>query len=92
MEAEKGRRVASWKLAMAKSQHHTFFMLPAEQLAPEQIKIYRKMTPEQRLKVAEQLYWSARNWKAAGVRMLHPDWSKEQVEREVTRIFLNTQS
>jgi hypothetical protein len=67
-------------------------MLSDEQPAPEQIAIYRKMTPEQRLKVAERLYWSARNWKTAGVRMMHPDWTDEHVNSEVTRIFLNARS
>jgi hypothetical protein len=67
-------------------------MLPDEQPAPEQIAIYRNMTPEQRLKVAERLYWSAREWKAAGVRLHHPDWPEELVSHEVTRIFLNART
>lgn len=67
-------------------------MLPDEQPSPEQIAIYRKMTPEQRWTVAKRLYWTARKLKAAGVRMLHPDWSEEQVSREVTRIFQNARS
>jgi hypothetical protein len=64
-------------------------MLPDEEPSAEQIAILRRMTGEQRLKVAEQLYWSARKLKTAGVRSQHPDWSDGQVKAEVNRIFLN---
>ena len=62
-------------------------MLGDEQTSPEQFAIFRRMTPERRLAVAERLYWAAREIKAAGVRAQNPDWSEEQVAREVTRIF-----
>ena len=67
---------------------------PIEEDAPSpmQIEIYRRMTPERRLEIAEQLYWSARRLKAAWIRSLHPAWSEEQVEIEVKRIFTNARS
>ena len=40
-------------------------MLADEQASPEQLAIFRQMTPERRLSLAEQLYWSARELKAA---------------------------
>ncbi len=64
-------------------------MLADEQTSPEQFAIYRTMSGQQRLKIAEQLCWSARNLKAAGIRHLHPDWAEEKVIAEVNRIFLN---
>jgi len=67
-------------------------VLPDEQTSPEQFEAYRRMTPERRLVLAEQLYWSAREWKATGVRAQHPDWSEQQVAREVARIFLHARS
>lgn len=67
-------------------------MLADEQTSPEQFAAYRRMTPERRLAQAERLYWTARELKAAWLRSLHPDWSEEQVAREVTRIFLNARS
>jgi len=67
-------------------------MLPDEQTSSEQIESFRLMTPERRLALAEQLYWSAREWKAAWLRTRHADWSEEQVRREVTRIFLHARS
>ena len=64
-------------------------MLADEQTSPEQFAIYRRMTGQQRLKVAGQLYWSARKLKAAGVRSQHPEWTEEKVIADVNRIFLH---
>lgn len=62
-------------------------MLPDEQGTPEQMSLLRAMTGERRWRLAEQLYWSARKMKGAGLRALHPDWSEDQINAEVTRIF-----
>jgi Rv0078B-related antitoxin len=62
-------------------------MLADEQTSPEQFEIYRRMTPERRLAIAEQLYWTARRMKSSWLRSQHPDWPEEKVLREVTRIF-----
>jgi hypothetical protein len=67
-------------------------MLPDEQASPEQIALLRAMPGERRLKVAEQLYWSARRLKTAGVRHQHPDWPAEKVLAEVKRIFLHART
>ena len=67
-------------------------MLPDEQISPEQIEAFRRMPPSRRLALAEQLYWSAREWKAAWLRTQHPDWSEDQVTREVTRVFLHART
>jgi hypothetical protein len=67
-------------------------MLPDEQPSPEQIEIFRRMTPEQRLQLAEQLYWSARRLKATGLRAQHPDWSEQKIEDEVRSIFLHART
>jgi len=50
------------------------------------------MPAGRRLALAEQLYWSARELKAAWLRAQHPDWSEAQVSREVTRIFMHAKS
>jgi hypothetical protein len=67
-------------------------VLPDEQTTPEQFEAFRRMSPGRRLALAEKLYWSARELKAAWLRTQHPDWSEEQVAREVTRIFLRARS
>ena len=60
--------------------------------SPEQIAIYRSMTPGRRLEIAEQMYWSARRMKSAWLKSQHPDWSEQQVEAEVRRLFANARS
>jgi len=67
-------------------------MLSDEQASPKQIEILRAMRGEQRLRLAEHLYWSARKLKVAGLRAQHPDWSEEQLNAEVRRIFLHART
>ena len=54
----------------------------------KQIEIYKAMTPGRRLEVAGKMYRAAWEWKAAGLRSRHPDWSEERIQREVREIFL----
>jgi hypothetical protein len=54
----------------------------------EQIARYREMSPVERLRQAECLYWTARRLREAHERVRHPDWSDEQVTSYVRRIFL----
>jgi len=54
-------------------------MLEDEQPGSEQIKILRAMSGQERLRVAQKLYWSARKVKAAGLRAHHPDWPETQL-------------
>ena len=46
------------------------------------------MSPEQKWALTQRLYDSARELKAAGLRLQHPDWTEEQVEVRVREIFL----
>lgn len=57
-----------------------------------QIDVLKKMTGGQKLKLAMRLYWSARRLKAAWLRQQHPDWTEEQVQRQVTEIFKNART
>lgn len=56
------------------------------------IRILQQMTPEQKLKAAERLYWSARELKTAAVRAQHPDWPEAEVEKHVRDCFLYARS
>jgi hypothetical protein len=67
-------------------------VLADEQPSPEQLAIYRRMTPERRLALAEGLYWTARRMKTAWLRSQHADWSEARVLQEVTRIFSNART
>lgn len=67
-------------------------MLTHEQTSPEQFAALRAMTGTRRLRLAEQLYWSARKMKAAGLRSQHPDWPEERIAEEVRIIFTNART
>ena len=68
---------------------HCCRMLSDEHASPKQIEILRMMSGERRLRVAEELYWSARKMKIAGLRAQHPKWPQERLEAETRRIFLH---
>lgn len=55
---------------------------------PEQKRTYQKMTPEKKLQVALDLYYSAKELKAAGLKQQHPEWSSEKIRQKVKEIFL----
>ena len=55
---------------------------------PEQKKSYQAMTPEKKLQVALDLYYSAKELKAAGLKQQHPDWTTEKINQKVREIFL----
>ncbi|MBK9033982.1 MAG: hypothetical protein IPL61_22395 [Myxococcales bacterium] len=56
--------------------------------SPEQLARYRAMTPAERLRQSERLYWMARRLRAAHERALHPGWTEAQVQAHVRQIFL----
>ena len=59
---------------------------------PEQKQIFQEMTPEQKLRVALRLYYSARELKAAGLRARNPDWTEAEIQAKVKDIFQNARS
>jgi len=62
------------------------------EMCEKQIEIYRKMSPQKKLEIAFGLYNVAKELKAAGLRMIHADWTEGQIKKEVTRIFLNART
>jgi Ca2+-binding EF-hand superfamily protein len=64
-------------------------LMMAEELTPEYVATLRRMTRAQKLRTAFGLYGSARKVKAARLRQMHPDWTEEQVQEEVKRIFMH---
>ncbi len=55
---------------------------------PEQVRIFKAMKPEQKLKLALDLYYSARRLKEAAIRQEHPDWTDSMIREKVREIFL----
>ena len=53
-----------------------------------QKKIYQSMTPDQKLKLALRLYYSAKHLKAAALRHDHPKWTEKKIQEKVREIFL----
>jgi len=47
------------------------------------------MRPEQKLRIAFNLYSSARELKAASLKEQHPGWSEKQIQDMVKEIFLH---
>ena len=54
-----------------------------------QVQALRRMTMEQRWRVAQDLCATAREWKRCAVRALHPDWDEETIRESVRRSFLH---
>lgn len=58
-------------------------------LHPEQVRIYRAMSPAQKLSAAADLYRAARRLLEGAVRKRYGEWSEAQVAQEVRRLFLH---
>ena len=56
------------------------------------LQILKKLTPEQKLRAAERLYWSAWQLKAAGVRAQNPQLTEKEVQEAVRTIFLHARN
>jgi hypothetical protein len=86
-EIRQSQRGKNPELARPPALKHHYLMLPDEQTSPEQIAVFRQMTPEQRWHAAHRLYWTMRRHKAAFLHSQHPDWPESRVEAEVRDIF-----
>jgi hypothetical protein len=59
--------------------------IPPEVVDHETAAILRKKSPTERLAIAHGMWRSARNMLLCALRSQHPEWTDEQVEREVSR-------
>ncbi len=59
---------------------------------PEQKKIYIAMSPEKKLQVALDLYYSAQKLNQAALALEHSDWSEKKIKQEVKKVFLNART
>jgi hypothetical protein len=58
----------------------------------EQNKYFKSISPEKKLELALNLYYSARKLKEAGLRKQHPEWNDEVIKQKVREIFLYVRS
>ena len=56
-------------------------------LHPEQIRIWKRMSPAEKLQLANSLYWSAWEAKRQWLRQIDPSLTEEQIEEKVRDIF-----
>ena len=54
----------------------------------KQKELIKAMTPQQRLDIAFDMRRTAMELKKAYLEKTHPDWTEQQVQAEVRRIFL----
>lgn len=59
---------------------------------PKQVEAFRRMTPAEKLRLAARFHHDARSLKAAGFKMLHPDWTDTQIDKAVREAFLHARS
>lgn len=52
-----------------------------------QIARIRAMSPDEKFRISHALWLEAREALAAGVRMRHPDWSLDEIAREVRELM-----
>lgn len=60
-----------------------------EEIHPVQVEGLRRMSPADKLRMVCALYDAGIRLRVAGLRMAHPDWSDEQLEREARRSLLH---
>jgi len=59
-----------------------------EPFHPLQVEGFRRMSPARKLQMVSDLYAAGIRLKAAGLRLAHPDWTEERLEREARRSLL----
>ena len=57
-------------------------------LHPVQVEIYKKMSAQRKLEILDNLYRTARELKAIGIRRDYPEWTEEDVQNRLREIFL----
>jgi hypothetical protein len=60
----------------------------SDPIHPVQLEAFRRMTPAQKLRMLADLYDTGIRLRMAGLRMTHPDWPAERLEREARRSLL----
>ena len=59
--------------------YHAFKM--DETIHPKQLEGFRRMTPAQKLRMVADLYEAGIQLRVAGLRIAHPDWPPERLDR-----------
>ena len=57
-----------------------------------QYEYLKKMSPQQKLEAAMNLYYSAKELKLAWLSQLHNEWSDQKIKQVVRETFINARS
>ena len=57
-----------------------------------QYKFLKKMSPQQKLEAAMNLYYSAKELKSAWFSQIHSEWSNQKIKQAVRDAFINARS
>jgi hypothetical protein len=49
------------------------------------VEVYRNKSPGERIKIASEMWESARQQIGAVIRSLHPDWHEGQIKKEIIK-------
>jgi hypothetical protein len=60
----------------------------SDPIHPVQLEAFKRMTPAQKLQMVADLYDTGIRLRMAGLRMTHPDWPDERLEREARSSLL----
>jgi len=60
----------------------------SEAFHPLQVEGFRRMAPADKIRAVCELYEAGIRLRVAGLRMRHPDWPAERLEREARRSLL----
>jgi len=53
---------------------------------------FKKFSPQKKLDLSMQLYYSAKELKRATLKQFHPEWNDTKIDKEVKRIFLHART
>jgi hypothetical protein len=59
-----------------------------ELIHPVQLEGFKRMTPARKLRMVADLYKSGIGLRVAGLRITHPEWPEERLQREARRSLL----
>ena len=57
-----------------------------------EINRFKGFSPEKKLDLSMQLYYSAKELKRASLKQFHPEWNNAKIDEEVRRIFLHART
>lgn len=53
---------------------------------------FKDFSPQKKLDLAMQLYYSAKELKRSAIKHFNPNWDSEKIEQELKRIFLHART